>query len=134
MSEQAKALAAEIMDDIRNSGGADAELAAVIAERIDAAFAPPCPDCGAAFKPSAKWACGSWSEGGARQIAAKCVQRQLAEAEKTIAARDEEIVQLQSFGKPDEPHGPAAHVAELAADLADFNADRDGKQPPDAMQ
>jgi len=69
-----------------------AKLATDIDALIEAPAAAPCPDCGAPSRPSAKWACGSWQDGPARQTSVKCVKRQMAVLKETIAARDEEIV------------------------------------------
>lgn len=71
-----------------------------IAIEIDAAFNPPCPQCGAAIKPCIKWVCGSWDEAGARQTSVKCVKRSMQAKVDVLEKRIEELEGLlteQSF-------------------------------------
>ena len=122
-SEQAKALAKQIFEEVGNAGPwalANEDAFVKVADLIDAAFMPPCPDCWADWKPRAQWKCGSWNEPPARQIAVKCVQRQLAEANAKLASRD---------CRPVDPHDGAA-----VAGLADGLPDSGQREPPDAMR
>ena len=114
MNEQAKALADGILDVI----GMDVndELMGQIVNIIDATFCPPCTDCGAEWKPRAQWRCGSWNEPPARQVAVKCVQRQLAKVRAELV--DRQLTDITTASATVDPHdGPA--VAELADGLLD---------------
>ena len=131
MSEQAKALAHDILYTYFGVDDPKDDAVAGAAAMIDAVFCPPCPDCGADWKPRAQWKCGSWNEPPARQISVKCVQRQMKELkdeneklEAELAARD-----VQDSRQPVGPHdGPPVvdeHMGEWGPGM---------RTPPDAMR
>jgi len=133
MSEQAKALAETLLRADWKQHVELTDRVTAAADLIDAAMQPPCPDCGAAVRPSAKWACGSWQDGPARQTSVKCVKRQMAVllAELEALRADPPIAVIADLVGPqpaDAHDGPA--VSELSdATLHPFHVDAK-RQPP----
>ena len=136
MSEQAKALAHDILYTYFGVDDPKDDAVAGAAAMIDAVFCPPCPDCGADWKPRAQWKCGSWNEPPARQISVKCVQRQLAEvkAELAMAKCAPPPAEQPSLGDaytnagntlPDGPPVVDEHMGEWGPGM---------RTPPDAMR